>query len=151
MAGFADGEPRKISSPTTSSHIDPNFNKSPKMASTKRKGAVAFKSEEGNARKKPKKKEKPGKKSIKKFEVLETATDSDPIVESHTTSQSDEDDGTSWPSDDDAEPDQWAGVEEDNKTGLVQSAMEVIITDSERMAVTGAMNGTEQLISCVCS
>lgn len=121
------------------------------MGTTKRKGVVAFKSEGGSARKKPRKDEKPGKKSIEKLQVLETATDSDPIVESDTASQSGEDDGTSWPSDDDGEPDGWAGVEEDNKTGVIKSSEETAIADPKRKAANGAMNGTEQLISCVYS
>jgi len=120
------------------------------MASTKRKGAVAFKSENGNAQKKPRIEEKPGKKTITKLAVLETATDSDPIVESDTTSQSGEDDGVSWPCDDDGEPDEWAGVEEDNKTGGMKTAKEAAITESKRTAANGTMNGTEQLIPCVC-
>ena len=43
---------------------------------------------------------------LKDAHDLETATDSDPIVESDTTSQSGDDDGISWPSDEKVEADE---------------------------------------------
>ena len=76
----------------------------------------------------PKRKENPnsnshvgrGPKKAKKEEILandpkraqdlETATDSDPIVESDTTSQSGDDDGVSWPSEEEAEENDDEGV-----------------------------------------
>lgn len=119
------------------------------MASTKRKGAIAFRSENGNAQKKPRKEEKPGKKSIEKSAVLETATDSDPIAESDTTSQSGNDDGVSWPSDDDGEPDEWAGIEEAGKTGDVKSAKGAASTNSKGTVATGVLNGRVRFISLV--
>jgi hypothetical protein len=119
------------------------------MASTKRKGAVALRSENGNAQKKPRKEEKPRKTFVEKSEVLETATDSDPIAESDTTSQSGGDDGVSWPSDDDGEPDEWVGIEEGDKTGDVKPAKGAATTNSKGTVATGALNGTARFASSV--
>ena len=48
--------------------------------------------------------------------VAETETDSDPLVESDTTSQSGDDDGVDWPSDDEPdEKNQWNGGEEQDE------------------------------------
>ena len=66
-------------------------------------------------------------KGSKSVQDLETATDSDPIVESDTTSQSGDDDGASWPSDEEHEEgEDWEGVEvaEDNDDGGVKIAAE---------------------------
>ena len=53
----------------------------------------------------------------KPVEPLDAETDSDPIIESDTTSQSGEDDGVSWPSDNEGrdsenEVESWAGASE---------------------------------------
>ena len=68
------------------------------MADMKRKRAIGTKSQPGSIQKKHKKGEE-SHKSSKPVEPLEAGTDSDPIIESDTTSQSGEDDGVSWPSD----------------------------------------------------
>ena len=69
------------------------------MAGIKRKGALDEKVRTEDRRKKQK---NDGKRlETSNLELpLETETDSDPIVESETTSQSGEDEGASWPSDD---------------------------------------------------
>lgn len=96
------------------------------MAASKRKENPNSKLHAGNAPKKPKKEEKEAKDS-KRVQDLETATDSDPLVESDTTSQSGDDDGVSWPSDEEAEEGaDWEGigVAEDNDDGGVKIAAE---------------------------
>lgn len=64
--------------------------------------------------------------------IAETETDSDPIVESDTTSQSGNDDGVSWPSEDDADgEDAWNGVEEqEDRDGGIRIAMEAAGLDN---------------------
>ena len=94
------------------------------MAASKRKEHPSTKLHAGNVSKKPKKEEKLAKSSIR-LQDLETATDSDPLVESDTASQSGDDDGASWPSDEDAkegEARDGAGLKEDNDDGEVKSA-----------------------------
>ena len=71
------------------------------MAGLKRKDAPTMKSTGGNIHKKSKKEVPPSKKSQASVQVLETETDSDPVVESDTTEHSGDNDGVSWPSDDD--------------------------------------------------
>ena len=95
------------------------------MAGIKRKGAFDAKSKAGNIQKKQKKDEKRPKTS-KPIQPLETETDSEPIMESDTTSQSGDDDGVSWPSDDEGEDgDELGGVsEEDNEDGGIKTAAE---------------------------
>ena len=96
------------------------------MAASKRKENPNSKLYAGNAPKKPKKEGKPAKSS-KRVQDLETATDSDPLVESDTTSQSGDIDGASWPSDEEAEGDEIlesVGLAEDNEDGGVKIAAE---------------------------
>ena len=96
------------------------------MAASKRKESPNSYFHAGNTPKKPKKDEKEAKDS-KRVQELETATDSDPLVESDTTSQSGNDDGVSWPSDEEAEEDEdWEGigVAEDSDDGGLKSAGE---------------------------
>ena len=86
------------------------------MAGTKRKGAFETKSQPGRIQKKHKKEEE-NHKSSTAVEPLEAETDSDPIVESDTTSQSGDDDGVSWPSDNEGgdgqmEVESWEGASE---------------------------------------
>ncbi|MCJ1461487.1 pumilio domain member 6 [Pseudocyphellaria aurata] len=71
------------------------------MAGLKRKVAPISKPSEDNVRKKSKKQAPQLQKSQRVVQSKETETDSDPIVESDTTEQSGEDDGVSWPSDED--------------------------------------------------
>ena len=79
------------------------------MAAPKRKENPSSNSHTGSTHKKPRKEENLAKGS-KNAHDLETATDSDPIVESDTTSQSGDDDGVSWPSDEEIEADEaWEG------------------------------------------
>lgn len=63
-----------------------------------------------------------------KSKIAETETDSEPIVESETTSQSGNDDGVSWPSEDGADHDnEWDGVDggsDDQEDGGLRIAME---------------------------
>ena len=87
------------------------------MAGIKRKQAFETKSQPGNIQKKHKKEE--SRKLSKPLEPLEAETDSDPIIESDTTSQSGEDDGVSWPSDDQGgdgqkEVELWEGSSEED-------------------------------------
>ena len=95
------------------------------MAGIKRKGTFDAKYQAGNSQKKQKKDEKRPKTS-KPIQPLETETDSEPIVESDTTSQSGDDDGESWPSDHEGEEgDESGGVsEEDNEDGGIKIAVE---------------------------
>ena len=94
------------------------------MAASKRKENPSTKLHTGNVSKKPKEEEKLAKSSIR-LQDLETATDSDPLVESDTASQSGDDDGISWPSDENAkEGEAWdgGGLAEENDDGGVKSA-----------------------------
>lgn len=71
------------------------------MAGLKRKEAPISKPSRDDIRKKAKKEAPQLKKSKRIVQFQEAETDSDPIVESDTTEQSGEDDGVSWPSDED--------------------------------------------------
>ena len=96
------------------------------MATPKRKENPNSRSHVGSAPKKPKK-EEPQKNDSKRAQDLETATDSDPVVESDTTSQSGDDDGVSWPSEEEVGPgEEWegVGVVEENDDGGVKIAAE---------------------------
>lgn len=96
------------------------------MAASKRKENPSSKFQAGSTPKKPKKEDKLAKSS-KPVQDLETATDSDPLVESDTTSQSGDDDGVSWPSDEESEEGEiWEGVgaAEDDEDGGVKIAAE---------------------------
>ena len=67
---------------------------------------------------------KEAKKPIARSKIKETETDSDPIVESDTTEHSGEDDGVSWPSDEDdigqimPKEDDFEGFGEDDDGGV---------------------------------
>ena len=94
------------------------------MAAPKRKENPSSHFQTSSTRKKPRKEENHANSS-KNVHDLETATDSDPIVESDTTSQSGDDDGVSWPSDEDVETgDDWegAGVVDGKEHGGVEIA-----------------------------
>ena len=94
------------------------------MAASKRKENPSTKLHTGNVSKKPKEEEKLAKSSIR-LQDLETATDSDPLVESDTASQSGDDDGSSWPSDENAkEGEAWdgGGLAEENDGGVKSAA-----------------------------
>ena len=96
------------------------------MAASKRKENPNSKLHAGSTPKKPKKEDKLAKSS-KRIQDLETATDSDPLVESDTTSQSGYDDGASWDSDEEEEEgESWEGigVAEHNDDGGVKIAAE---------------------------
>lgn len=80
------------------------------MAAAKRKENPDSKFHTGSTPKKPRK-EANLVNGSKHVQDLETATDSDPLVESDTTSQSGDDDGVSWPSGDEVEAgEHWEGV-----------------------------------------
>ena len=82
------------------------------MAAPKRKENPSSHFHTGSTLKKPRKDENLTNGS-KIIHDLETATDSDPIVESDTTSQSGDDDGVSWPSDEEHEAGEaWEGIED---------------------------------------
>ena len=88
------------------------------MAGIKRKQAFETKPQPGIIQKKHKKEEESHKLS-KPLEPLEAETDSDPIEESDTASQSGEDDGVSWPSADEGgdgqkEVELWEGASEED-------------------------------------
>lgn len=74
------------------------------MAGLKRKEAPISKPSGDNVRKKSKKEAPQLKKTTFALQLRETETDSDPVVESDTTEHSGEDDGVSWPSDEDERP-----------------------------------------------
>ena len=84
----------------------------------KRKRAFESKSQPEILQKKHKKEEE-SHKSSKPVGPPEAETDSDPIIESDTTSQGGEDDGVSWPSDDEGgdgqkEEELWEGASEED-------------------------------------
>lgn len=110
------------------------------MAGVKRKEASTFVSSEGNTKKKPRKDKEAPKNYAKNYE--ETATDSDPIVESDTAPQSGEDDGVSWPSDGEDYKEDWAGVE-DNGAGGVKVAAETANAAPKPLASKNTNTGTQ--------
>ena len=115
----------------------------PAMASSKRKENPSTKLHAGNLSKKPKKEENFAKSSIRPQE-LETATDSDPLVESDTASQSGDDDGVSWPSDEDAEEDEASDdgtLAEDNEAGGVKSAARASPSARKASNIDGTASG----------
>ena len=82
----------------------------------KRKGTFETKPQSERLQKKHKRKEE-SHESPKPVQLLEAETDSDPIIESGTTSQSGEDDGGSWPSENESggeneEVESWDGASE---------------------------------------
>lgn len=86
------------------------------MAASKRKQASSVPLDDGRNFKKSKVNGGGTTNSAKHEEELEAETDSDPIVESDTNSQSGDDDGADWPSD--AEDKEWdGGIEEDDNNG----------------------------------
>lgn len=113
-----------------------------RMAGIKRKESVGFTPQGSYIRKKPRMEEGLTKKSVKESFIAETATDSDPIVESDTTSQSGEDDGVSWPSDVAEGNEEWGGVDEDNEAGGVKVAAEAANIASNPAPLNGASTGT---------
>lgn len=83
------------------------------MAAFKRKQNTIPDRLTGRVQKKPRNDEEKTAETARisnRLQTLETVTDSDPIVESDTTSQSGEDDGVSWPSDDQGESAEEGGV-----------------------------------------
>ena len=98
------------------------------MAAPKRKENPNSKSHLGSTPKKPRTEEKLANGS-KIVQDLETATDSDPLVESDTTSQSGDDDGVSWPSDEETQAgEEWegVGVADGNDDGGMKIAAEAV-------------------------
>ena len=83
------------------------------------------------------------RKSPKGKLVEETATDSDPIVESDTASQSGEDDGTSWPSEVEEKGREFDGIEEDNEEGGISIAAHAAQTEPKPSASNGASAGIQ--------
>ena len=96
------------------------------MAGIKRKELDGLSSRGANLHKKPRKEQIATKKSTKELHVEETATDSDPIVESDTASQSGEDDGVGWPSDGDEDGEERGGVNLENDDGDIEMAANTI-------------------------
>ena len=70
------------------------------MAGLKRKAVSSHTISKPQSRKKVKNEASTTTKPTRAPQILETETDSDPIVESDTTEESGDDDGVSWPSDD---------------------------------------------------
>ena len=113
------------------------------MAASKRKENPSTKLHAGNVSKKPKKEEKLAKSSLR-LQELETATDSDPLVESDTASQSGDDDGVSWPSDEDLKEDEaWDDgvLAEDNDGGGVKSAAGASPSARKASNINGTASG----------
>ena len=82
------------------------------MPGIKRKTASLIGLQDDGLRKRSKKEEQHEESSAKNAFIAETATDSEPIVESDTASQSGEDDGVSWPSNTDEGEETHARIEE---------------------------------------
>ena len=122
------------------------------MVASKRKENPNSKAHAGSIPKKPKKEEKRAKSS-KRVQDLETVTDSDPLVESDTTSQSGDDNGNSWPSDEETEEgESWEGVgiAEHNDDGGVKIAAETAgASQSAKKApnTNGAASGMPAIIA----
>ena len=98
------------------------------MAAPKRKENPNSKFHVGGTPKKPRTEEKLANGS-KNVQDLETATDSDPLVESDTTSQSGDDDGVSWPSDEETQAvEEWesVGATDGNDDGGKKIAAEAV-------------------------
>lgn len=94
------------------------------MASLKRKEAPVVKSRDSVNHKKPKRDVVDVKNATIAVHTLEAETDSDPIVESDTNSQSGDDDGVSWPSDGDEDAAHTSALEEEsNLSGAEVSAV----------------------------
>ena len=94
------------------------------MAGIKRKQAPVDKFN-GNTKKPritPGHEEHKATKPIIPREELEAETDSDPIIESDTTEHSGEDDGASWPSDDEQRLETFPAREHDDGAGVVKLA-----------------------------
>lgn len=104
------------------------------MAAPKRKENPSSKLYAGSNPKKPRKEENPAKDS-KRLQDLETATDSDPIVESDTTSHSGDDDGVLWPSDEEVEAGEdgeGVGLAKNNEDGGMKIAEAASASDSAK-------------------
>ena len=117
------------------------------MAAPKRKENPNSRSHAGGAPKKPRGEEKLAN-DLKRVHELETATDSDPIVESDTTSQSGDDDGIIWPSDEEVEAGEESegdGIANDNKDGGMKIA-EAATASNSAINVPNT-NGTAQGMS----
>ena len=115
------------------------------MAGSKRKENPNSTLHAGNGSKKPKKEKSPAKSS-KHVQDLETVTDSDPLVESDTATQSGDDDGASWPSDEDSkEGEAWegVGVAEELDNGGVKTAA-VAAGTSQPASKTASTNGSTE-------
>ena len=119
-----------------------NIPNSIQMAGIKRKEATVSAQQGGNAKKRPRKEETPTKNHIEESYAKETATDSEPIVESDTTSQSGEDDGVTWPSDADQEGEDWGGVKENDNSGGMKVIAESADGTTKPKATIGAGTGT---------
>ncbi len=78
----------------------PNYIRKSRMPAWKRKRVLNAALATGTDHKRLKNKASQSTKARRTLQVLETETDSDPIVESDTTEHSGDDDGASWPSDD---------------------------------------------------
>ena len=89
------------------------------MAATKRKVANPSKNKSTSVVKKAKVERNAAKKPKTPLELRETETDSDPIEESNTTEHSGEDDGISWPSEEERRDEQDAPEDDDDEDGRV--------------------------------
>ena len=94
------------------------------MAAVKRKNAPASWQKSGSPPKKFKEEESAKLKPKKSRFTEEAETDSDPIVESDTGSESGEDDGASWPSDSEEEKEGGVEMGADNDAGTMGIATE---------------------------
>lgn len=114
------------------------------MAGIKRSGSSGLQPQLTHGAKRPKK-EHNGAKPSKSSRDLEVETDSDPIVESDTTSQSGDKDGVSWPSDEDnGGVDNWQGVsdEEEQDDGGVNVATQAAVVASPAAKRTSLPDAT---------
>lgn len=110
------------------------------MAGAKRKEPPSSRHQQASPTKKTKKQSAP----IHKLDFeKETETDSEPLVESDTNSESGEDDGASWPEDD--EPERFAGIEEEEqdaekshgrKTDAAEGYAEVVERSKQKPVVS---------------
>lgn len=122
----------------------PNYIQKSKMAGLKRKEVPTSTVSKARDHKKFKNEASQSKKALRAAPILETETDSDPIVESDTAEQSGDDDGVSWPSDDELAA-QNSSVQEEGGVKISHSASKggVNASTSAKQASNGTISFPE--------
>ena len=121
------------------------------MAGVKRKATFDTKPQATSTLKKLKNDEKRTKPPTP-VQPFETETDSEPIVESDTTSQSGDDDGASWPSGEQVEEDDELGgiseeENEDGGTGIATDTADTAQSEIKPASTNGNITSTTRPIS----